>query len=159
MEDHRKSGESIEQPSEELLQLRRAAQKDNYGYLTVLGFLIAPLFMGFTWLLTGDPEAVGVVGVWIFCSGSAFLALAFTRFLHYSDKLKNVMQQYSVMVRGVLGPFKDNYRTKYDYDRFDASDCKAHRKMHFWGSLAGGAIFAHFSWWGTISFFRQFIWV
>ena len=152
------SDESIKQPSEELLRLRRDAEKNNNGYLTLLGFLVAPILMGITWLLTGEVKTVLSVGVWIFWSSSAIFVVAFTRFTHYSDKLKNVKQQYSVMVRGVLGPVKDNYRTKFDYARFNAADCKAHRKMHFWAVLGGGAMFALFSWLGTISFFKQFIW-
>lgn len=150
--------ESIEPSSEELLRLRRDAEKNNDGYLTLLGFLVSPILMGVTWLLTGEVKAVRSVGVWIFCASSVFFAVAFVRFTHYSDKLKNVKQQYSVMVRGVLGPVKDNYRTKFDYARFNAADCREHRKMHFWAVLGGGALFALFSWLGTISFFKQFIW-
>jgi len=148
----------IDQPNEELLRLRLEAEKNNSGYLTLWGFLIAPAAMGITWFLTGEIKAVRSVGVWLFCAASIVFAVAFTRFTYYSEKLKNVKQQYSVMVRGVLGPVKDNYRTQYEFGRFNEADCQAHGKAHFWAVLGGGSIFVLFSWLITINYFNYFVW-
>lgn len=152
------SDEPIEQPSEELLRLRRDAEKRRYRNSALLGFLVAPVLMGTTWFLTGEVKAVRSIGLWIFCLGSVVFAVAYTRFSHYSDKLKNFSQQYSVTVRGVVGPVKESYRTEYDYARFNVAEFEAHRKMHLWGGFCGGSLFALFSWFLTNLFANQFIW-
>lgn len=148
----------IMQPSEELLHLRRDAEKRRHRNSALLGFLVAPVLMGATWFLTAEVKAVRGVGVWIFCMGSIVFAVAYTRFSHYSDKLKNVSQQYSVTVRGVIGPVKKGYRTEYDYARFNVAEFEAHKKMHLWGGCCGGSLFALFSWFLTNLFANQFIW-
>lgn len=150
--------EAPDQPSDELLRLRREAENNNNGYHSLWGFLVAPVLMAITWYLTGDVKAVRGVGVWIFCIASVVFALAFTRFSIYSGKLKNVSQQYSVMVRGVMGPVKDNYRTKFEFSRFSEVDCKVHRKVRFWAVVNLLAFFALASWLLTINFLTHFVW-
>ncbi len=150
--------ELAEHPGEEFLQLRRDAEKRSGGYRTLIGFVVAPVLMEGTWFVTGESKVVKGVGVWIFCIGSVIFAAAFMRFSRHSEKLRNVRMQYEVTVRGVLGPVTKTHRTEYDYARFNATDFVAYRKMHFWGGLCGGALFAIFSWLFTIYFFRQFIW-
>ncbi len=158
LETHLMNDEPLDQSSDELLRLRREAEHNNNGYHTLWGFLVAPVLMGITWYLTGDIKAVRGVGVWIFCIASLVFALAFTRFSVCSDKLKNVSQQYSVMVRGVMGPVKDNYRTQYEFSRFSEADCKVHRKVHFWAVVNLFALFALASWLLAINFFTHFVW-
>lgn len=146
------------QPSEEMLKMRRDAEKRKHRNSALWGFFVAPALMISTWLLTEDVKSVKSLGVWMFYAGSVIFAVAYTRFSHYSDKLQTVSQQQSVTVRGVLGSVKDDYRTVYDYARFNAAEFEAHRKMHFWGSLCGGAGFAVFCWFFINLFINQFPW-
>ena len=113
--------------------------------------------MGSVWLLTGEARAAKASGIWIFYIGSIALVPTAMRFMHFSEKLKNVSQDHSVTVRGVMGPVSKSYRTTYDYSIFRPSDFEAQKKMHFWGTLAVTAVCSIAGWLFTNLFINQFL--
>jgi hypothetical protein len=144
-------------PDENLLQLRRDAENRNERYLIFLGLLVGPLLMGVTWLLTGNIKAAKASGVYIFYIGSIVLVPTFLRYMYFSRKLKHVSQEYQATIQGVIGPVSKTYETVYDYSLFQIAEFQAYKKMHFWGTGFGFAIFAVFSWFYTNLFLNQFI--
>lgn len=119
---------SPDEDASHLLQLRREAEKRSGGYRTLLGLLVGPVLMGSVWLLMGEARAAKASGIWIFYIGSIALVPTAMRFMHFSEKLKNVSQDHSVTVRGVMAPVSKSYRTTYDYSIFRPSDFEAHKK-------------------------------
>lgn len=138
--------------------LRKEAERRSGWGCVAVGLLSSPLALSFTWFLSGDSGAVRKVGMSIFYVSSILFALAFLRFSHYSGKPKILGQIDFVMIRGLVGPIKDEYSARYDFPNFQLSDFETYKKMHAWGGMVFIAFFSLASWLFSINFFRYFVW-
>ena len=149
---------SQEITGKDIPRLRGDAESRSGTLYVVLGLLTAPILLCLAWYWSHDSATVRKTGTGIFYIGSIVFALAFMRFSHYSDKLTSLKQMDSVMIRGVLGPVKKEYRANYDFENFKLSDFESYKKMHVWGGLLAIAFFALCSWLFTINVFHYLIW-
>lgn len=119
----------------DIQQSQHDAEKHSRSWIMSAGLLIGPILLSCVWFWSNDSVVVRKAGMGIFYIGSIVFALAFVRFSHHNNKIKIFKQMDSVMIRGVLGPVKKEYRANYEFESFNRLDFHHYKRMHQWGGL------------------------